>query len=140
MIKQSPIGAFLLLFVSLSFVVPGIVYGQTKPPGTNPPPAKPVLSLPAAAAPVAQTAWDGRWNGSFGARLDVSVTFSGERITGVSFLGQPLTITSTSVSGGIAAMSGPDFSLTLTRIGPASAQGIYENNRKEKAAVLLNKS
>lgn len=110
---------------------------QTKPPGQPPPGGKPVISMPAATV---QPAWDGRWSGSFGARSDVSVTFSGERITGVSFLGQPLTVTSTSVSGGIATMSGPDFSLTLTRIGPTNAQGIYENNRKEKAAVLLTKS
>lgn len=109
---------------------------QTKPPAATP--AKSVLSLPA--APAAQAAWDGRWNGRFGARSDVSVTFSGERITGVSFLGQPLTVMSTSVNGAIAKMSGPDFSLTLTRIGPASAQGIYENNRKEKAAVLLSRN
>lgn len=98
-----------------------------------------MLSLPAV-APAAQQAWDGRWNGSFGARSDISVTFSGERIIGVAFLGQPLTVTSTSVNGAIATMSGPDFSLTLTRIGPTSAQGIYENVRKEKAAVLLSKS
>lgn len=112
---------------------------QTKPPSGNAPPPKPVLSLPAV-APAAQTAWNGRWSGSFGARSDVSVTFSGERISGVSFLGQPMTVTSTSVNGGIATMSGPDFSLTLTRIGPNSAQGVYENNRKEKAAVLLTRS
>lgn len=108
--------------------MPGQVTAQTKPPAASAP------------AVTAQPAWDGRWSGSFGARSDVSVTFSAERITGVSFLGQPLTVTSTSVNGGIATMSGPDFSLTLTRIGPSSAQGIYENNRKEKAAVLLNKS
>jgi uncharacterized protein with FMN-binding domain len=121
-------------------VFAGFALAQTKPPAGGAAAPKPVLSMPAAAAPAAQPAWEGRWNGSFGARSDVSVTFSGERITGVSFLGQPLTVTSTSVAGGVATMSGPDFSMTLTRIGPTTAQGIYENNRKEKAAVLLNKS
>jgi hypothetical protein len=132
-----PLLVILIAAVAAALAMPDMAGAQTKPPGT--PPAKPVSTLPAA-APVAQPAWDGRWSGSFGARSDVSVTFSGERITSVSFLGQPMTVTSTSVNGGIATLSGPDFALTLTRIGPTSAQGIYENNRKEKAAVLLSKS
>jgi hypothetical protein len=139
MTKFRLILAVLLATAAIQAILTVGSMAQTKPPGSTAPAAKPVLSLPAA-APAAQPLWDGRWNGSFGARSDVSFTFSGERITGVAFLGQPMTVTSTSVTGGIATMSGPDFSLTLTRIGPASAQGIYENNRKEKAAVLLNKS
>ncbi|MGL4438976.1 MAG: hypothetical protein ACRCUE_06865 [Bosea sp. (in: a-proteobacteria)] len=138
MITGCPRFARVLAITCGTLVMAGVAFAQPKPPVGNVPSPKPVLSLPAK-APAAQSIWEGRWSGSFGARSDVSVTFSGERITGVSFVGQPLTVTSTSVNGGIATMSGPDFSMTLTRIGPASAQGIYENNRKEKAAVLLNK-
>jgi len=123
-------------------------WAQTKPPqpaATAPaataPAAKPTLSLPAA-SPTAAAApsWNGSWSGAFGARSDIVVTISGDKVAGVALLGQPLTITASSITPTVASMSGPDFSLTLTKVSPASAQGSYENNRKEKASALFSKN
>ncbi len=112
---------------------------QQKPGG---PPSGVTTAKPAAAlAPAATaTSWDGHWNGSFGARTDMVVMISGEKITGISLLGQPLAVTSSSVSAGAANAGGPDFSLSLTRVAPNSAQGTYENNRKEKATALFSRN
>ena len=124
------------------------VSAQTKPPppGATPPTAtapssKPTLSLPAA-GPTAAAApsWNGSWSGAFGARSDIVVTISGDKVAGVALLGQPLTITASSITPTVASMSGPDFSLTLTKVGPANAQGAYENNRREKASALFSKN
>jgi hypothetical protein len=108
--------------------------GQTKP--ATPPAALPVLTLPGAAAP----AWDGRWSGSFGARSDMVVTITKGSVSGVALLGQPLVVTSSSVSGDTVTASGPDFSLTLRKVAPTNAQGTYENNRKEKASALFSRN
>jgi hypothetical protein len=67
-------------------------------------------------------------------------TISGEKITGASLLGQPLAMTSSSVSAGTASASGPDFSLSLTRVAPTSAQGAHENNRKATATALFSQN
>jgi len=110
------------------------VSAQTKPPPPGAtaiaPSAKPTLSLPAA-SPTATAApsWNGSWSGAFGARSDIVVTISGEKVAGVALLGQPLTITASSITPTVASMSGPDFSLTLTKVSPASAQGAFENIR-----------
>jgi hypothetical protein len=103
------------------------VSAQTKPPP------------PGATAPTAPS-WNGSWSGAFGARSDIVVTISLDKVAGVALLGQPLTITASSITPTVASMSGPDFSLTLTRVSPASAQGAYENNRKEKASALFSKN
>ncbi len=124
------------------------VSAQTKPPppgATAPaataPSAKPTLSLPAASpAAAAAPSWNGSWSGAFGARSDIVVTISGDKVAGVALLGQPLTITTSNITPTTASMSGPDFSLTLTKVSPASAQGSYENNRKEKASALFSKN
>jgi hypothetical protein len=121
---------------------------QTKPPqpaATAPaataPAAKPTLSLPAASpAATAAPSWNGSWSGAFGARSDIVVTISGDKVAGVALLGQPLTVTTSNITPTTASMSGPDFSLTLTKVSPASAQGSYENNRKEKASALFSKN
>ena len=113
------------------------LYAQPKPP-TGPAP-KPAMAVTVPDKPAAVPPWDGRWNGTFGARSDVAVLISSEKVTGVTILGQPMAVSSATISGLIATISGPDFSLTMTRIGPTNATGVYENNRKEKASVLLTR-
>jgi hypothetical protein len=105
------------------------VSAQTKPP-------PPGATAPTATAP----SWNGSWSGAFGARSDIVVTISLDKVARVALLGQPLTITASSITPTVASMSGPDFSLTLTRVSPGSAQGAYENNRKEKASALFSKN
>jgi hypothetical protein len=141
----------LLLAAALGLAM-SPAWAQTKPPqppATAPaaasPATRPTLSLPAASAattPAATAApsWNGSWKGAFGARSDIVVTISADKVTGVALLGQPLTITSSSLTATTASVSGPDFSLTLTKVAPTSAQGAYENNRKEKASALFSKN
>jgi len=66
-------------------------------------------------------------------------TISGGKITGISLLGEPLVVTSSSVQAS-AASSGPDFSLTLTCVPPNSAKGTHENNPKEKTTALFGRN
>lgn len=132
---RSALAAFLVASIAAFSAT-----AQQKPGG---PVSGAATAKPAAAptGPIANaTSWDGHWAGSFGARTDMVVTISGEKITGVSLLGQPLAVTSSSVSAGAASASGPDFSLSLTRVAPASAQGTYENNRKDKATALFSRN
>ena len=103
------------------------------------PSAKPTLSLLAASqAAAAAPSWNGSWSGAFGARSDIVVTISGDKVAGIAWLGQPLTITTSSITPTTASMSGPDFSLTLTKVSPVSAQGAYGTNRQEKASALFS--
>jgi hypothetical protein len=134
----------LALAVAVTLMIsPTETWSQTKPTTATTVPARPGTA-PAAtpsAAPAAQPAsWDGRWSGSFGARSDIVVQIAAGKVTSVTLLGQPLTIASNSVSDGSATVSGPDFSLSLTRVAPTSAQGTYVNNRNEKATALLSRN
>ena len=106
------------------------------PLGTTPSTATPKPAAPAQQAVI----WDGRWNGSFGARADIVVNIAGNKVVSITLIGQPLWIATSTVSGSSVSISGPDFSLTMTRLAPTNAQGSYENNRKEKAAALLSKT
>ncbi len=124
----------LMMVFSMAFVLPSAA--QTKPSGTTPSasPAKPATSAQQ------DMSWDGRWSGSFGARSDIIVSIAGNKVVSVTLIGQPLSVSSSAVSGNAVSISGPDFSMTMTRVAPTSAQGTYENNRKDKATALLSKS
>lgn len=118
---------------------------QTKPPAAtlSAPSTKPAAPAQEAAkqeiATLEAATWDGRWSGSFGARSDIVVEIVGNKTVSVTLIGQPLSIASSTVSGNAISISGPDFSMTMTRVAPANAQGTYENNRKEKATALLSR-
>jgi hypothetical protein len=114
----------------------GAAFATGKP--SSVPPRPPVVA-PAAPAPQPPS-WDGTWSGSFGARLDVAVTISGQRVTGVTFFGAPAPVISSTVSGNTVNITLSDFSLSMTRFTATAAQSIYENRRNEKAVTLLNKS
>lgn len=128
MLRALPLASVALLMGTT------LCLGQTKP--AAPASSSPVLTLPGVPAPT----WDGRWSGSFGARTDMVVTIARGAVSGVALLGQPLVVTSSSVSGETVTASGPDFSLTLRKVAPTNAQGSYENNRKEKATALFSRN
>jgi hypothetical protein len=134
-VNEMPIRQIALSVVfSMALTLPSS--SQVKPPGVAPP-----VSASKPAPPVQQAIiWDGRWSGSFGARSDIVVNISGNKVVSVTLIGQPLSIAASTVAGNAVSISGPDFSMTMTQVAPANAQGTYENNRKEKATALLSKN
>jgi hypothetical protein len=132
---HKPMTLRTLCLAAMAVLMSGtLCLGQTKP--AAPAAASPVLTLPGAVP----SSWDGRWSGSFGARSDMVVTIARGTVSGVALLGQPLVVTTSSVSGDSVTAGGPDFSLTLRKVAPTNAQGTYENNRKEKASALFSRN
>jgi cytoskeletal protein RodZ len=128
---------------------PGAAMGAGQPAGARPAATAPVAATPAnpaAAAAGAQPStvsqtllWEGRWSGTFGARTDMTITVSGGRVTAVTLLGQPMTITTSTVTAMAASASGPEFRIDLARFTATAGQGIYENARREKAIAAFQK-
>jgi len=122
-------------FILLPFLVclamsPSPSHGQARPPGGS----------GGSGSSETASSWNGRWAGAFGARSDIVVTITAGKVASVTLLGQPLTVATSAITGDSATMSGPDFSLSLKRVAPGSAQGTYENNRKERATALLTRN
>lgn len=84
-------------------------------------------------------AWDGAWTGSFGARTDVVADVVAGKVVAVKILGQDLSIGRCEVTAAAVNVSGPDFSLELTRVSEDDARGAYVNRRKERASTLFKR-
>ncbi len=84
--------------------------------------------------------WDGTWRGSFGARADLVLIFEEGDLVEALFLGQPMQVALRSGDDERVVLSGPDGSLTLTRMTGGSAQAIYVNLMGKKASALLTRA
>jgi hypothetical protein len=97
-----------------------------------------VMSLVAVSAEAqTNTSWDGIWNGSWGGLTAARIIIAGGRVVEYDYRGTPQRFGVTTLSAdGLSFGTPPDFVVTLTRTGEATASAHYHGPGGEADAQL----
>ena len=83
------------------------------------------------------TSWDGIWNGSWGGTTAAKIIIGGGKVVEYDYRGNPQRVGETTISDKTLSFgNAPDFVVTLTRDGPATASAHYHGPGGEADAVL----